>query len=74
MATDLRSLYRRLPWYYYLSLRTAYGQLLALVFFPIVLLTLVGAWLVLQETYRAIAMQERTTAQMILLPRRWPRS
>ena len=66
MATDLRRLYRRLPWYYYLSLRTAYGQLLALVFFPIVLLTLVGAWLVLQETYRAIAMQERNTAQMIL--------
>lgn len=55
-----------MPWYTYLSWRTAYGQLLVLVFVPIVLLTVVGAWVVLQETYRAIASQERNNAQMIL--------
>lgn len=56
----------RLRWYHRLSIHSAYGQLIGLVFIPISVLALVGAWLVLQETHRAAMTEQRNAAQAIL--------
>ena len=56
----------RLRWHHRLSIHSAYGQLIGLVFIPISVLALVGAWLVLQETHRAAMTEQRNAAQAIL--------
>lgn len=56
----------RLRWYHRLSIHSAYGQLIGLVFIPISALALIGAWLVLQETHRAAMTEQRNAAQAIL--------
>lgn len=56
----------RLRWYHRLSIHSAYGQLIALVFIPISVLALIGAWLVLQETHYAAMTEQRNAAQAIL--------
>ncbi|MEC7120950.1 MAG: ATP-binding protein [Pseudomonadota bacterium] len=56
----------RLRWYHRFSIHSAYGQLIALVFFPISALALIGAWLVLEETHQAAMTEQRNAAQAIL--------
>ena len=49
-----------------LHLNHAYGQLIALIFVPIMVLACVGAALVLTETSNAAKAQQRHTATAIL--------
>lgn len=48
------------------GIRTAYGQLIAMVFIPICVLALVGATLVLMETSRSAKAEQEAHAQAIL--------
>lgn len=48
------------------GIRTAYGQLIALVFVPICVLALVGATIILVESGRAAKAEQRAQAQAIL--------
>jgi two-component system sensor histidine kinase BarA len=56
----------RLRWYHRLSIRNAYGQLVALIFIPIAILSVTGAFLVLRETHKAALAQQHNAAQAIL--------
>jgi two-component system sensor histidine kinase BarA len=57
---------KRLRWYHHLQIRNAYGQLIALIFFPIMILSSVGATLVLIETARSSRAEQRNAAFAIL--------
>lgn len=46
--------------------RTAYSQLIVLIFLPLALLASVGSWLVLNETRRAALAEQRSNAETIL--------
>lgn len=56
----------RLRWYHRLSIRNAYGQLVALIFIPIAILSVTGALLVLRETHKAALSQQHNAAQAVL--------
>ncbi|WP_434352714.1 ATP-binding protein [Psychrobacter sp. HD31] len=51
----------------HLNLRSAYGQLIVLVFFPICLLAIVGAVLVYKETQRATLHEQQAIAKSVLI-------
>ena len=51
-----------LRWYHRLGISNAYGQLIALIFLPIMILSCVGAGLVLTETARSSRAEQRSAA------------
>ncbi|XID74640.1 ATP-binding protein [Alkanindiges sp. WGS2144] len=53
-------------WYHRLRITNAYGQLIALIFLPIMILSCVGASLVLMETARSSRAEQRSAAFAIL--------
>lgn len=53
---------KRLRWYHKLRITNAYGQLIALIFLPIMILSCVGAALVLIETARSSRAEQRNAA------------
>ncbi|WP_410210757.1 ATP-binding protein [Aquirhabdus sp.] len=53
-------------WFHRLSIQNAYGQLVALIFVPITILTLIGASLVISETARATKAEQRSRAEAVL--------
>lgn len=57
---------QRLRWYHRLRITNAYGQLIALIFLPIMILSSVGASLVLIETARSSRAEQRNAAFAIL--------
>ena len=57
---------QRLRWYHRLRITNAYGQLIALIFLPIMILSCVGASLVLMETARSSRSEQRNAAFAIL--------
>lgn len=56
----------RLRWYHRLRISNAYGQLIALIFLPIMVLSCVGAALVLTETARSSRAEQSNAAFAIL--------
>lgn len=56
----------RTRWYHRLQIKNAYGQLIALIFLPIMILSWVGALLVLNETARSSRAEQRNAAFAIL--------
>lgn len=56
----------RLRWYHRLRISNAYGQLIALIFLPIMILSGVGAMLVLNETARSSRAEQNNAAFAIL--------
>ncbi|RYZ86777.1 MAG: hybrid sensor histidine kinase/response regulator, partial [Moraxellaceae bacterium] len=57
---------QHLRWYHRLGISSAYGQLIALIFLPIMLLTGTGTILVLTETARSSQAEQRSAAFAIL--------
>lgn len=57
---------QRVAWYQRLRIRNAYGQLIALIFLPIMILSSVGAGLVLLETARSSRSEQRNAAFAVL--------
>ena len=53
---------QHLRWYHRLGISSAYGQLIALIFLPIMILTCVGSILVLTETARSSQAEQRSAA------------
>ena len=53
---------KRQRWYHKLRISNAYGQLIALIFLPIMVLSCVGAALVLVETARSSRAEQRNAA------------
>lgn len=53
---------QHLRWYHRLGISNAYGQLIALIFLPIMILSCVGASLVLIETARSSRSEQRSAA------------
>lgn len=56
----------RLRWYHRLQITNAYGQLIALIFLPIMVLACVGAALVLAETAKSSRAEQRNAAFAVL--------
>lgn len=57
---------QRLRWYHRFRISNAYGQLIALIFLPIMILSSVGAALVLIETARSSRSEQRNAAFAVL--------